>query len=59
MLSVISARLEQIVRSNGIGAFYPQAKLDALTQKIASRVDFYQLASRQVTHVPEPLSKSP
>lgn len=50
MLSVISARLDQIVRSNEIGGFYPKAKLDALAQNIASRVDFYQLAARQVVH---------
>lgn len=46
MQSVIQARLEQIVKSNSLTAFYSAAKLATLAQTIATKVDFYQLAAR-------------
>jgi len=46
MQSVILARLDQIVKTNELEAFYTKPALDALAQKISQNVDFYQLAAR-------------
>jgi hypothetical protein len=46
MQSVILARLVQIATSNALAAFYPQPALEALSHKLAQKVDFYQLAAR-------------
>jgi len=54
MQSVITARLDHIVKSNGLSAFYtpadPQSQqVCQLAQTIAHKVDFHQLAARCVT----------
>jgi hypothetical protein len=46
MQSVILARLDQIVKTNELEAFYTKPALDALAQKISQNVDFHQLAAR-------------
>lgn len=46
MQSVILARLDQIVKSNELEAFYTKQALDALAQKISQNDDFHQLAAR-------------